>query len=233
MTFKQQMEEAIKEYLTSMGFKYAPKQYLFYKDNENDLSFCTMYGTTSYHRKEYYELQTMFYIKCPEWDDEVARLFFEKEDLNLRFSGPLFFWTPRNIKEKSRVIFTGTRSMEENLAAYKHEFETYGLPLYEKFTTKDIMYENMFKPEYSYAFGWFSRWYFPVVSYLYGDYEKAMHYASQTLNELKKSKTGFLNTPSVSLVEYSRFYKNLLAAIKARPDYKEPTWIDRIKAKWK
>ena len=95
------------------------------------------------------------------------------------------------------------------------------------------MYENMFKPEYSYAFGWFSRWYFPVVSYLYGDYEKAMHYASQTLNELKKSKTGFLNTPSVSLVEYSRFYKNLLAAIKARPDYKEPTWIDRIKAKWK
>ena len=147
MTFKQQMEKAIKEYLTSMGFKYAPKQYLFYKDNENDLSFCTMYGTTSYHRKEYYELQTMFYIKCPEWDDEVARLFFEKEDLNLRFSGPLFFWTPRNIKEKSRVIFTGTRSMEENLAAYKHEFETYGLPLYEKFTTKDIMYENMFKPE--------------------------------------------------------------------------------------
>ena len=42
MTFKQQMEKAIKEYLTSMGFKYAPKQYLFYKDNENDLSFCTM-----------------------------------------------------------------------------------------------------------------------------------------------------------------------------------------------
>ena len=233
MTFKQQMEKSIKDYMASMGFKYAPKQYLFYKDNDNGLCFCTMYGTTSYHRKEYYELQTMFYIKCPEWDDEVARLFFEKEDPNLRFAGPLFFWTPKDYIEKSRVVFMGTRSMEENMAAYRLEFETYALPLFEKFTTKDIMYENMFKPEYAYAFGWFSRWYFPVVSYLYGNYEQALYYANKTLEELKRSETGYINRPSLGLEEYMYFYKNLLVAIKSRPDYKEPTWIDRIKAKLK
>ena len=52
MTFKQQMEKAIKEYLVNLGFKYNSKEYIYYKVITNKLSYCTGFTTTSFYRKE-------------------------------------------------------------------------------------------------------------------------------------------------------------------------------------
>ena len=58
MTFKNQMEKAIKEYLAPLGFKYNAKKYAYIRYFNEDLTQSISYADENHYRKHYYFLRT-------------------------------------------------------------------------------------------------------------------------------------------------------------------------------
>lgn len=217
MTYKQQMEKSIKQFLTQKGFKYDTRQYAYSMDVKEDVAVKTSYATQSCNRKEYYRLVIYAEIFYKQWNDVLAKLTEGCTAFKPQSMGVIFFPTTIDYSDE-HVTFTSERTMDENLSAFQKELETKVFPVVEKYTDKRQLYEDLLHEEDAYLFESTSRWFLPIACYMFGDYEDSLSHAKRFLQESKDNLQRVPDSPGFRniLDTYQIYYKNLGALIQKR-----------------
>ena len=130
MTFGKAVKKAIKEYVSQYGFKY--KDYSFYKPYNDDMTLNFFYADETHFIPQYYYVKMFAQIVSIHLNEILNELAEGKighlQPLN--YSSPLF----QGVTDTDFIHseFFGNRDMEENMAEFKHVFETTILPIYER-----------------------------------------------------------------------------------------------------
>ena len=225
MTYRQQMESAIKAYMKSIGFKYDASCYTFYKEYSDDVEATMIYGQSSHGFKSYYDLNIGFHLRYKSWNNLLFELTDGFTELNRFRTGTFGFDYPvERINDlQYSMTFSAQRSIEENMEEFRQIVETCGIPFWDKFSNKDILYSCLFMDEYAYAFKDWSEYSFPISCFMNKDYEQSLLYAKQFLEQHKQEiRSNPKEDGLAALLErYKVFYKNLKKMIESQPDYQQ------------
>lgn len=231
MTYKRQMEKAIKEYMDSIGFKYYSPRYLYIRKVDDDTVFTTRYATTSYYMKEHYELSINACVIYRSWNDLLYRLTEGSCDFDSFMNGPVYFPT-RLTREEKHVVFTGTRTIDENLADYKEEIETHALPVLERYTDKVVLFQDMQNNSGSLSYRKNIKWYMPIAYHLNGKDDEALRYVEKVLKECEENYKMNPQAPAYiqNLHDFTLYYKNLKRLIDGQelPPRDTPSVVSQI-----
>ena len=231
MTYKQQMQKAIKGYMKDIGFKYDAQQFTFYKDVDEDCELALIYAATSHGFKEYYDLNIQVSVIRKSWNLLLYELTNNKIDMvNFRI-GMFSFPCPPLSKQPYSMTFSSHRSIDDNLLEFKSIIQNYALIFWELFSDDVTAYNKMFSEEYSYVCQFSYRFSYPVACYMHKDYDRALEYAKSFLSEHKQEVKAKPNIEGLrkQLELYTTFYNNLRKLIKNQPDYRPESVLDRIK----
>ena len=210
MTYKRQMEKAIKEYMTSIGFRYYAPRYLYAKKVDDEMVWRIGYGAYSRYQKEYYLLAIDACAIYRSWNELLYQLTEGSCDFDSFTNGPIFFPT-RVYYHEPHVESTGARPMEENLAAFKKELEEQAFPLLSRYLDKKLLYEDMMNNEHELAYCKNRKWYMPIAHYVNGNYEAALQHVEEVL---KVSTQNYQKNPQApayikDLHDFTLYQKNL------------------------
>lgn len=195
MTYKRQMEKAIKEYMKSVGFKYYTPRYLYVQKVNDEILNIIAYATYNGGRKEYYELSIDICIIYRSWNNMLHRLTESYCDFDSFMNGPIYFPT-RIYCHEPHVEIMGTRPMEENLAAYQKEMETRAFPILERYQDKEALYRDMMNEPNNQYLQKNRIWYLPVAHYVNGNYEEAIQAAKALLKECRDIQMQYPDAPA-------------------------------------
>ena len=188
MTFKNQMEKAIKEYLAPLGFKYNAKKYAYIRYFNEDLTQSISYADENHYRKHYYFLRTSATVTS----NLLNIILYEVTDGLMDYRGgresPAYLNTLDG-KEVIHTEFMGERTMEENIAAFDRVYKEDVLQVFDKFkTTKDVLLsplrEEFFNP-YNRPY---VRYYVPLAYYFNGEFDKAFEFIDKRIEIAKGSE---------------------------------------------
>lgn len=231
MTYKRQMEKAIKEYMKSVGFKYYSPRYLFLKKVDDDTFFTIGYGTASGYMKEYYKLSIDACIIYRSWNNLLYQLTESSCDFDSFTNGPVLFPTRLYWNEK-HVVFTGTRSIEENLEDFKEELEQQAFPFLERYTNRDFLYQDMVERPNDIHYMKNLKWYMPIAHYVNGNPIAALQHVEMTLKECEQNYRENPQAPAYirNLHDFTLYYKNLQKLIKGHdfPPRDTPSALSQI-----
>lgn len=231
MTYKRQMEKAIKEYMSSIGFKYYTPRFTYFKKVNDDTLFRVGYATASGYEKEFYELSIYACTIYRSWNNLLYQLTDGFCDFDSWTNGPVSFPTRLTWQEK-QVVFTGTRSMEENLADYKEELETRALPFLERYTNREILYQDMVERPDDIHYLKNLKWYMPIAHYVNGTPKAALQHVEMTLKECEQDYRENPQAPAYirNLHDFTLYRKNLLRLIEGweLPPRHTPSAVSQI-----
>ena len=170
MTYKREIEKAIKGYLAPLGFKYYVKDDEFIKKINDDLTQTICYADATRGRKQYHLdlTQTICYADATRGRKQyhlltvistvssnlLNEILYQASDGMMDFrsvcASPAYLNTV-NGKEAIHAEFIGERTMEENIAAFDRVYKEDVLQVFDKFkTTKDVLLsplrEEFFNP---------------------------------------------------------------------------------------
>ena len=222
MTFKNQMEKAIKEYLAPLGFKYNAKKYAYIRYFNEDLTQSISYADENHYRKHYYFLRTSATVTS----NLLNIILYEVTDGLMDYRGgresPAYLNTLDG-KEVIHTEFMGERPMEENIADFDRMYKKEVLQVFDKFkTTKDVflcpLREEFFNP-YNRPYVWY---YVPLAFYFNSEFDKAFEYIQERLDiEYKMiERFGPHESATQTINIYEAIRKNLKQWIAERRQFK-------------
>ena len=172
MTYKQQMQKAIKGYMKDISFKYDARQFTFYKEVNEDCVLNLVYAASSHGFKEYYDLNIQVSVIRKSWNLLLYELTNHKIDMvNFRI-GMFSFHCPPLSKQPYSMTFSSRRSIDDNLFEFKSIIQNYVLTFWELFSDDVTAYNKMFSEEYSYVCQYSYRFSYPVACYMHKDYDQ-------------------------------------------------------------
>lgn len=231
MTYRQQMQKAIKGYMKDIGFRYDARQFTFYKEVNDDCELALVYAASSHGLKEYYDLNIQVSVIRKSWNILLYELTDKKIDMvNCRI-GMYSFHCPPLPKQPYSMTFASYRSIEDNVLEFKGIIHDYALSFWDVFSDDVTAYSKMFSKDFAYVCQFSYRYSYPIACYMHKDYDKALEYANKYLHE---SKQNVKEKPDIAglrkqLELYTTFYNNLYRLIKAQPDYKATSLADKVK----
>ncbi len=222
MTFKNQMEKAIKEYLAPLGFKYNAKKYAYIRYFNEDLTQSISYADENHYRKHYYFLRTSATVTS----NLLNIILYEVTDGLMDYRGgresPAYLNTLDG-KEVIHAEFIGERTMEENIAAFDRVYKEDVLQVFDKFkTTKDVflcpLREEFFNP-YNRPY---VRYYVPIALFFNSEFDKAFEYIQERLDVEYKmiERFGPHESATQTINIYEAIRKNLKQWIAERRQFK-------------
>jgi len=235
MTYRQQMESAIKAYMKSIGFKYDKTCFTYYKEYNDDVEASMIYGQSSHGFKSYYDLNIGFHLRYKSWNNLLFELTDGFTNLNQFRMGMFGFSYPLEENKDNplqySMTFSAQRSIEENMEEFRQIVESWGIPFWDKFSNKDSLYSYLLMDEYAYAFSDWSEYSFPVTFFMKKDYEQSLQYAKKFLEGHKQEVRRNPHADGlVSLLDrYKVFYKNLKKMIESQADYQQKDPFTKIK----
>ena len=176
MTFKNQMEKAIKEYLAPLGFKYNAKKYAYVKKVNEDLTQMIRCSEETHYRKQYFYLR----ISATVSSNLLNEILYQVTDGIMDYRGECESPAYLNTLDGKEVIhteFMGERPMEENIADFDRIYKKDILQVFDKFrTTRDVflcpLREEFFNP-YNRCCTWY---YVPLAYYFNSEFDKAFEF---------------------------------------------------------
>ena len=230
MTYKQQMQKAIKGYMKDIGFKYDAKLFSFYKFIDEDTDLMLIYSLTSHGFKEYYELGISASIVKKTWNYTLCEMTNGVINHNKYRSGLFHINCTNNPQRGYSMVFSGKREMKENMREFIGIVEMYAIPFWKKYINEDFLYADLISaaPQCCSSYGPFIK---PLVCYMHKDYDRALEYAKIFLSEHKQEVKAKPHIEGLrkQLELYTTFYNNLRKLIKNQPDYRSESILDRIK----
>ncbi len=231
MTYKRQMEKVIKEYLASVGFKYYAPRCTYVKRINDDVLYTIIYGTASYYMKEFYELSIDIRILYRSWNNLLYQLTEGSCDFDSFLGGTVFF-PARKTWNEEQIVFTGERSIKENIDIFQKELETCAYPILERYTDKEVLYQDMLNQVNEFAYCKNKKQYMPIAHYVNGNYEAALQYVEEVL---KVSTQNYQKNPQApayikDLHDFTLYQKNLkkLIAGQSLPPRDTPSIVTQI-----
>lgn len=181
MTYNRQMEKAIKEYLTPLGFKYSAKEYAFFKAINDDITLSIGWAAESRFESQYYYLKITVGASSNILNSIIYDVTDGLEDFR-HFLGTPAYVLELNEHDQFHIEFTGKRPMEENIAGFDKLFNDKMSQVFERYkTTKSICLAPIHEPyfnRYKTPYVWF---YVPLAYYLNGEYDKAFEFIDKRI----------------------------------------------------
>ena len=222
MTYKREMEKAIKSYLVPFGYKYNVKDDEFIRKINEDLTQTIDYADATHNRKQYHLLTVIATVSSNLLNEILYQASDGMMDFRSVCASPAYLNTV-NGKEAIHAEFIGERTMEENIAAFDRVYKEDVLQVFDKFkTTKDVLLsplrEEFFNP-YNRPY---VRYYVPLAYYFNGEFDKAYEYIQERLDiEYKMiERFGPHESATQTINTYEAIRKNLKQWIAERRQFK-------------
>ena len=184
MTFGKAVKKAIKEYVSQYGFKY--KDYSFYKPYNDDMTLNFFYADETHFIPQYYYVKMFAQIVSIHLNEILNELAEGKighlQPLN--YSSPLF----QGVTDTDFIHseFFGNRDMEENMAEFKHVFETTILPIYERYSSQKALFTCAIHDKPAIKWSVNAHHYIPLAYYFEGRFDEMFQYIDERLNFFKE-----------------------------------------------
>ena len=222
MTYKREIEKAIKGYLAPFGYKYNVKDDEFIKKINDDLTQTICYADATRGRKQYHLLTVISTVSSNLLND----VLYQITDGLMNFRGVCASPAYLNTLDGKEVIhteFMGERPMEENIADFDRMYKKDILQVFDKFkTTKDVflcpLREEFFNPYNRPYVGY----YVPLAFYFNSEFDKAFEYIQERLDiEYKMiERFGPHESATQTINIYEAIRKNLKQWIAERRQFK-------------
>ena len=222
MTYKREIEKAIKSYLAPLGFKYNAKKYAYVKKVNEDLTQMIRCSEETHYRKQYFYLR----ISATVSSNLLNEILYQVTDGIMDYRGECESPAYLNTLDGKEVIhteFMGERPMEENIADFDRMYKKEVLQVFAKFkTTKDVflcpLREEFFNPYNRPYVGY----YVPLAFYFNSEFDKAFEYIQERIDiEYKMiERFGPHESATQTINIYEAIRKNLKQWIAERRQFK-------------
>ena len=173
MTFKRQMEKAIKEYLNQYGFKYYPQWYSYEKKLNDEFSYSLLCSTVSHYQKQYFQIGISVTVASRSLNEilyEATNGIIDYREL----SGSPAYINVLDDDSTMEMEFTGERSIEENIAEFDRIYKREVQSVFNKYNSMKSIYTcplhdknfNILNTPYIF-------FYVPLAYYFEGKYDEA------------------------------------------------------------
>ena len=218
MTFGRAVKKAIKEYLRQYGFKY--KDYSFRTPHNEDMTFYFYYADETHFRPQYYYVKmaakiTSLHLSNILNDLTEGKLYYMD---NPSYVGPMFQMTTTGT-DIIHSEFFGSRDMEENMAEFKHVFETTILPIYEKYSCQKTLFTCAIHDKPAIKWCRIAQHYIPLAYYFESRFDEMFQYIDERLNFFKENLEEAPNL-SEQIDVFSTMRKNLQIWIEEKRTFK-------------
>ena len=181
MTYRREMEKAIKAYLSQYGFKYYPKGFGYEKRLNDEFSYSLLCTSTSYYQKHYFEVSIAVTVTSKSLNEilyEATNGIIDYRDL----AGSPAYVNVLDDDSAMEMEFTGERSIEENIAEFDRIYKEQVQSVFDKYSSMKSIYTcplhdknfNILNTPYI----WF---YVPLAYYFEGRYDEAFKYIDKRL----------------------------------------------------
>ncbi len=223
-------DRAIKKYLNSIGFEYVSKQYSFYKKVCDDIEYMSKCTSQFSGRKGSHEVCISVFILHSSWLCKLQQLTDGEIDLRKIGMMRLDCAAVRELSSYYSMIFTADRTLEENIAEFKHIIETNAMPFWERYSSKEYLYKVA-----PYWNNWLVSsddcYFLPIVCFEYKDYDGALKFLRifkylYKQGAIKDKDMHFYNI-------YKVLYKNMQKLIRQESGYCAKKKMPLVKYLWR
>lgn len=223
MTFKREMEKAVKGYLKPLGFKYVAKHFVHIRRCNDDISHSLGYADETHFRPHYYFLKTFVGVASRHLNEilwEASDGFADAREIVV---GPVYFCSYRDavsdedwVKQGHYIHceFMGDRPMEENVADFDRMYREDVQMLYDKYSTQKAIFlcpiTDRFFNRIHTPFLWY---YVPLAYYFNGEFDKAFAYIEERL-EIEKNNLEVIRSKGCSITEETLSGQNTFTAMR-------------------
>ena len=185
MTFGRAVIKAIKEYLSQYGFK--PVGYALGKPYTEDMTFYFYHSMETHFQPQYYYVQIgvqVVSVHLNEILNDLSEGKIEHLQSSLSESSPLF----QGVTDTNGIHseFFGNRDIEENMAEFRHVFETTVLPIYEKYSCQKALFTCAIHDKPAIKQSVNAHHYIPLAYYFEGRFDEMFQYIDERLNFFKE-----------------------------------------------
>ena len=229
MTYRNEVEKAIKGYLYPLGYKRKPKSYKYHYAYNNDISRSIGFADETHGRTHYYFMRTFIGVSSRSLNDILCELtdgIIDHRDLNI---GPVYQCSIKKLTYSDddyiHCEFIGDRPMEENIADLDRMFKTDAQFLFDMYSTQKAIYtcsahEEVLPFNPVNTPGVF--YYGPLGFFFDGQFDKAFEYIERWIQIAKENINmyGVCDEFLESKSAYEAMRKNLKKWIAERRQFK-------------
>lgn len=185
MTFKRQMEKAVKAYLATYGFKV--KKGVLTNASNGDIVWYFLDFPQTHFRFHYYYYQMNAFVHSSSLNEILYEVTDGKKDFRGAPAGPIIQGTSDGKDDVFFSEFFEEQPMEENMERFKHVFETKVWPVYQKFRYAKDVYTALAHNEDKKYYSGFDYFYYPLAYFFDGSFEEAFKYIDKRIDLMKKA----------------------------------------------
>ncbi len=223
MTFKREMEKAVKSVLAPLGYKYKAKEYAHIKPISDDITHLIRYADENHFRPRYFYLKIAVQVISKSLNEILYEVTDGLVDLRNEYVGPVF----QMKKEDNDFIFSeffGNRAMEENISDLEKVYDSIIVHIFERYTTQKSIYTCAIHDEMAVKDNVLvGSSYVPLAYYFEGEFDKAFEFIDNYIAKQMRAKADipkFAHVFDERVVKFEAIKKNLHAWIKEKRTFK-------------
>ncbi len=181
MTFKKQMEKAIKEYLTPLGYKYNSKIYKYVKFVDDDIIHTIGFADSQGFNPGDWHLQTFVAVASRSLNEILYEVTDGIIDLRSIYAGPAYLCDTGS-HDEIHTDFIRERSMEENIADFERMLNTDVQFVFDRYNTLRKVYTAAADKEFYNLINTPCVWFYAPLSYFFlGEYDEAFKFIDERI----------------------------------------------------
>lgn len=181
MTFKRQMEKAIKEYLTPLGYKYNSKIYKYVKFVDADIIHTIGFADSTGFNLGDWHLKTFVTVASQSLNEILYEVTDGIIDLRSIYAGPAYLCNTES-HDDIQTDFFRERSMEENMADFERMLNTDVQFVFDRYNTLKKVYTAAADKEFYNLINTPCVWFYAPLSYFFlGEYDEAFKFIDERI----------------------------------------------------
>jgi len=227
--FKRQMEKAIKGYLSPLGFKYFPKEYIYIRYYSDDIVQSIRYADETHSKPRYYFLRTAIGVGSLSLAQILGEVTNGLRGNYIHPTGPAYFLNNKDIDnpfDDTLYIhseFIGDRPMEENIADFDRMFKEDAQLIFDKYITQKAIFLCPITDPFFNQIHSLDNWFYVPLAYFFNsEFIKAFEFIKERLEIVEYLINEFgLNETNIETLEiYRNYSQNLTKWINDRRIFK-------------
>lgn len=181
MTFKRQMEKAIKEYLKHLGYKYNSKIYAYVKFVDDDIIHTIGFADSTGFNLGDWHLKTFVTVASQSLNEILYEVTDGIIDLRSIYAGPAYLCNTES-HDDIQTDFFRERSMEENMADFERMLNTDVQFVFDRYNTLKKVYTAAADKEFYNLINTPCVWFYAPLSYFFlGEYDEAFKFIDKRI----------------------------------------------------
>ena len=222
MSYKREMEKAIKGYLAPFGFKYKAQYCSYVRMLNEDIEQSRSYADETHNRNHYFFLRVSATVSSMSLNEILYEITDGKIDFRDFVSTPAYLNTLDGM-DVIHTEFIGERPMSENIESFANMFQYDIQTVFDKFKTQKEIYLSPIREKYFNPYNRVDVWYYvPLAYYFNGEFDKAFAFIDERVRIAYEliERFGKSETDLKTLNIYEAYRKNLKNWIAKKHTFK-------------